>query len=147
MINNTAHQSCLEKQLAVKALFEGCANSQMKYEKIIELGRKLPAYPSEFKTPHHLVKGCQSTLYLYAQLKEGKVQFQAYSEALISSGLAALLLLIYNDESPETILTCSPAVFEQLDLQQSLSPSRSNGLASLLQRMKQEALNFLVPKK
>ena len=115
-----------------------------KYEKIIELGRQLPAYPFEYKTPDRLVKGCQSAMYLHTQLVDGRIQFLAFSEALISSGLAALLLTVYNDESPEAILTCPPDFLEELGIHGSLSPGRSNGLASLFQRMKQEALNFLM---
>lgn len=144
MLNSTVFDSCLEKQQNAKLLFSGCDTPQQKYEKIIELGRQLPVYPFEYKTPDRLVKGCQSAMYLHAQLVDGKIQFQAFSEALISSGLAALLLIVYNDESPEAVLTCPPDFLEELGIHGSLSPGRSNGLASLFQRMKQEALNFLM---
>jgi cysteine desulfuration protein SufE len=144
MLNPAVFESCLEKQQRIKRLFSDCDTPQKKYEKIIELGRLLPAYPIEFKTPDRLVKGCQSAMYLRTQLHEGKVHFQAFSEALISAGLAALLLAIYNDEPPEAVLACPPAIFDELGIYGSLSPSRSNGLSSLFQRMKQEALNFLI---
>jgi cysteine desulfuration protein SufE len=144
MLNSLTFDSCLEKQQRLKSLFSDCDTPQKKYEKIIELGRQLPAYPLELKTPEHLVKGCQSAMYLHTQLIDGKVQFLAFSEALISSGLAALLLAVYNDESPEAILSCPPDFLEELGIHGSLSPGRSNGLASLFQRMKQEALNFLM---
>lgn len=136
--------SCLVKQQRVKQLFEECATPEKKYEKLIELGRNLPRYPNELKTPDLLVKGCQSEMYLHAELLEGKVHFQAYSEALISAGIAALLLAVYSDEPPHAILTCAPRYLEELGIMNSLSPGRSNGLASLFQRMKQEALKFLV---
>lgn len=136
--------SCQGKQQQVKFLFRECVTSEQKYEKIIELGRQLATYPSEFKTPEHLVKGCQSTMYIRAQLMNGKMHFQAYSEALISAGLIALLLSIYNDEPPEVILTYPPQFLEELGINSSLSPGRANGLASLLQRMKKEALDFLM---
>jgi cysteine desulfuration protein SufE len=136
--------SCLEKQRRLKEQFSLCTSSQQKYEKIIEMGRQLPAYPIELKTSEYSVKGCQSTMYLATSLEGGKIQFQAYSEALISAGLAALLIAIYQDESPEVILTCPPSVLEELSIHGSLSPGRSNGLASLFQRMKQDALKFLV---
>jgi cysteine desulfuration protein SufE len=144
MIDHAIFASCLIKQHKVKLLFDGCTHPEQKYRKIIELGRRLAPYPAEFKTPEHLVKGCQSAMYLYSQLADGKVQFHAFSEALISAGLAALLLAVYHDESPDAILTCPPRFLEELGIQDTLSPGRSNGLASLFQRMKQEALNFLI---
>ncbi|MBS0620827.1 MAG: SufE family protein [Verrucomicrobia bacterium] len=136
--------SCMAKQEALSALFKGCKTPDERYLRIIEMGRSLPPYPAEYQTPSHLVKGCQSTLYLHAKLLDGKVFFQAYSEALISAGLAAILLAIYNGEPPEAILQCPPQILEDLQISSSLSPSRSNGLASLLLKMKQEALKFLV---
>lgn len=146
MQDNTFFQSCLSKQQKIKEVFAGCSTPQMKYEKIIELGRNLPPYPADLKTPGRLVKGCQSQMYLFTSFSEGKILFQSYSEALISAGLAALLLAVYNDEPPETILSCPPDFLEELGIHGSLSPSRSNGLSSLFLRMKQEALNFLVSK-
>ncbi len=139
-------ETCQAKQHQAKLLFEGCATPQHKYEKIIELGRKLSPFPPELKTPERLVKGCQSAMYLSTQIVNGKIQFLAHSEALISAGLAALLLFVYNDESPETILACPPRFLDELGIHDSLSPGRSNGLASLFQRMKKEALDFLLKK-
>jgi cysteine desulfuration protein SufE len=136
--------SFIAKQNEVKKIFYGCITPEQKYEKIIELGRQLAPYPFEFKTPDRLVKGCQSAMYLHTQLINGKIHFHAYSEALISAGLAALLLAVYNGEPLETILSCPPCFLEELGLHNSLSPGRANGLASLFQRMKKEALNFLI---
>ena len=136
--------SCLGKQQQLKQLFSCCPSSQQRYEKIIELGRTLEPYQKDLKTPSHLVSGCQSVMYLDAQMQGGKVRFLAYSEALISAGLAAVLLFVYNDETPETILTCPPLFLEELGISASLSPSRSNGLASLFKTMQQRSLNFLV---
>lgn len=137
-------ETCLKKQSEVKQLFASCSTPQEKYEKIIELGRQLPAYPTELKTQDAIVKGCQSTMYLHAELKEGRMQFQAQSDALISAGLAALLLAVYHDEPPDAVLACPPRFLDELGIMNSLSPSRSNGLASLFQRMKQEALKLIL---
>lgn len=136
--------SCLQKQFQLKKIFNACACMQKKYEKIIELGKSLPPYPEEFKTPSHLVPGCQSILYLHAEFSNGKIHFQTFSEALISAGLAALLLFVYNDESPETILKCPPQFLEEIGISANLSPSRSNGLASLFKKMQQISLNYLM---
>jgi cysteine desulfuration protein SufE len=137
--------SCIHKQQKIKYLFAHCLTAESKYEKIIELGRRLPAYPPELKTSDRLVKGCQSEMYLSTSLnKDGTVSFQAHTDALISAGLAALLLLAYSEESPETILGCPPSFLEELGIHGSLSPSRSNGLSSLFMRMKQDVLKFLI---
>jgi cysteine desulfuration protein SufE len=131
----------------VKSLFAACFTAAQKYEKIIELGRQLTPYPLELKTPDRLVKGCQSAMYLHVEMIDNKLFFQAHSEALISAGLAALLLKVYHGEPPEAILGCPPQFLEDLGIYGALSPGRANGLASLFQRMKQEALNFLMLRK
>ncbi len=136
-------QSCLIKQGKVKLLFSSCLTAEQKYTKIIELGRKLPPFPPSLKTEENLVKGCQSRMYLHSTLSDGKVFFQLDSEALISAGLGALLIFVYHEESPDAILSCPPLFLEELEIHKSLSPSRSNGLASLFLRMKKEALKFL----
>ena len=136
--------SCIDRQQKLKLLFAGCTTPELKYEKIIALGRQLPPFPQELKLPGCLVKGCQSQMYLHSTLIDGRVRFQVFSEALISSGLAALLLAVYNDESPETVLGCPPLFLEELAIHGSLSPGRSNGLSSLFLRMKQDAVNFLI---
>ncbi len=136
--------SCLTKQRQAVALFEGCHTTEKKYEKIIELGRRLAPYPIEFKTPERLVKGCQSAMYLHAQMDNGKIQFKASCDALISAGLAALLFAVYHDEPPHALLLCPPKFLDELGIHSALSPGRANGLASLHQRMKKEALEFLI---
>ncbi|MES2122787.1 MAG: SufE family protein [Chlamydiota bacterium] len=135
--------SCLKKQDALVKLFEECASIEMRYEKIIEMGRALPAYPKEFESQENLVEGCQSVMHLHSWIQEGKIHFLARSEALISAGLAALLIFVYSDEPPEALLTCPPRFLAQLNIPASLSPSRSNGLASLHRKMQSDALKFL----
>ena len=137
-------QSCLLKQAKVKALFASCSTPEQKYMKLIELGRSLPPLNASFKTEENLVKGCQSRMYLHATVVEGKIFFQIDADALISEGLGALLLLVYQEEPPEALLSCPPTFLEELEIQKSLSPNRASGLASLFLRMKQEALKFLV---
>lgn len=135
-------ESCLEKQQQVKNLFASCTSEEKKYEKIIELGRRQLPLPSEDKTPENLVKGCQSTMYLKSKLENGRVYFVADSDALISAGLAAVLLQVYNGETPEAILKCPPTYLEELGISASLTPNRANGLYSIHLRMKQDALKL-----
>lgn len=146
MPDSKVFTSCLRKQAEIQNVFAPCTTPEQLYEKIIELGRTLPSYPKELKTPEWIVKGCQSVMYLHAEIQEGKLHFQAASEALISAGLASLLLFVYQDESPETILFCPPTFLETLGIHTILSPGRSNGLANLFQQMKQAALRALLPK-
>ena len=136
-------ESCLEKQQHLLALFDTCRSTEARYEKIIELGRQLPLFDSKYKLPEYLVHGCQSQMYLRTEAREDKLFFTAVSDALISAGLAAILLIVYSEESAETILGCPPNYLEKLGLKTSLTPSRSNGLYSIHLRMKQEALRFL----
>lgn len=136
--------SCLAKQARIKEAFTGCKSRDERYEKIISLGRALKPLSSDHKLPENLVQGCQSQMYLYAIMKDGLVHFEAESDALISNGLAALLLAVYSEEPAEVILRCAPDYLEELGIAASLTPNRANGLYSLHLRMKQAALQFLV---
>jgi cysteine desulfuration protein SufE len=136
--------SCLEKQNRVKALFGQCLTEEAKYEKIIELGRQHSPLSPDYKIPENIVKGCQSIVYLHSHMQGDSVMFEAESEALISSGLAMILIQVYSGETPETILKCPPSYLEELGISASLTPNRANGLYSIHLRMKQEALKFLL---
>jgi cysteine desulfuration protein SufE len=119
-------------------------NTQERYQALMEMGKQLPPFPESEKTPNKIVPGCQSTLYLSASLQDGKLFFEASADALISAGLAALLIAIYSGESPETILQRAPDIIRELGISSSLSPNRSNGLTNIYLRMKQEALMQIV---
>ena len=137
-------RTCLEKQKEVKNLFSDCSTEEEKYLKIIEIGRESTPLASKYKVPENIVQGCQSTLYLRSYMADGVVMFHAESDALISSGLAALLIRVYSGETAETIIKCPPDFLEELNIHASLTPNRANGLYSLHLRMKQEALKFLL---
>lgn len=132
-----------KKSEEIRQKFLSLPSAEARYSALIELGKALKPYPESLKTADRIVKGCQSTLYLAASLEEGKIFFSASSDALISAGLAALLLSVYNGESPETILTCPPTFLSEIGIMASLSLNRSNGLAHIHLRMKQLALQFL----
>jgi cysteine desulfuration protein SufE len=104
-----------------------------RYQYIIDLGRRLPEFPESEKTDANKIRGCQSQVWFVASMNGDRLHFQATSDAAIVSGLIAVLLRIYNDRIPQDILD-SPADFvTALKLEQHLSPTRSNGLASMLQ--------------
>lgn len=137
-------ESCLAKQKAIKQLFNACPTEEAKYQKIIEFGRQLPSLDPAYQVPENIVKGCQSTMYLRSYWSNNGIAFEAQSDALVSAGLAALLLNVYNGESPETILKCPPTYLEELGISTSLTPNRANGLYSIHLRMKQDALKLLI---
>lgn len=119
----------------IKALFQEQSTDKEKYELILDLGRSLTALKTEAKTDNNRVEGCQSTTYLTAQYIEGKMHFQAESDALISAGLAALLIKIYDLESPETIRQNPPDFLKEVDLHNILSPLRASGMGQMYLKM------------
>jgi cysteine desulfuration protein SufE len=138
------HLNYEKKQAEIKDLFAYCKTPEETYKKIIELGKKQSCFPMEERINENLVPGCQSIMYLHAFFDGRLMHFQAESEALISNGLAALLIKVYDQEYPETVLQCPPNFIEELNITASLSPGRSNGLSSLYLKMKQKALKALV---
>lgn len=137
-------ETCLKKQHFVKELFLACPTEEAKYEKIIALGQKQTPLSPAYKTIDHLIKGCQSQVYLHSYWKDDCIVFETEADALISAGLAALLTQVYSSETPETILKCPPTYLDELGISTSLTPSRANGLYSIHLRMKQDALKMLV---
>ena len=137
-------ETCIHKQDKIKQEFSTCKTQEEVYQKIIFLGRALPPLAPDHKIPENLVKGCQSQMFLHTTSKDEKVHFIAESDALISSGLAALLVRAYSGETPECILKCPPNFLEELSIPSILTPNRANGLYSLHLRMKQEALKLIV---
>ena len=127
-----------EKQHRLISIFLNLSLEE-KYEKIITMGRALPILPPSARSEKNLVRGCQSLLYLDTELRGDLIYFNADSEALISKGLAALLIEVYSGESPEALFKEPPFFLKEIGLHQALSPARSNGLASLFKKMQEEA--------
>ena len=138
---------CLQRQAELLERFSSLPDERSRYELIMQMGRDLAkSSRKELVQPTNLVNGCQSEVFLCTTLIEKKIFFECYSEALISSGLVALLFFIYQGENPDTILTCPPTCFEQMGIHTSLTPGRANGLASIYLRMKQDTLSLLLNK-
>jgi cysteine desulfuration protein SufE len=133
-----------ERVARIKEKFLSLHDPEDRYTYLIELGRAAPPFPHELRTAENIVPGCQSVLYLHTCFHEEKLFFTAHSEALISAGLAALLIAAYSDTSPQTILLNPPLFLQEIGLFASLSPHRSNGLASIYVRMKQEAMKHIL---
>jgi cysteine desulfuration protein SufE len=114
-----------------------------RYQYIIDLGRRLPEFPDELRSEENRIRGCQSQVWFVPEQKDGRLHFQAISDAAIVSGLIALLLRIYSGRTPQDILDTPPDFVTALQLEAHLSPTRSNGLSSMLaaiRRFAEEAL-------
>jgi len=131
-----------EKQDRIVREFELLENWPERYKYLIKLGQKLEPLPDEFKVEENLVRGCQSQVWLVTDLEDSKVIFKADSDAAITKGLVALMVRFYSDEDPDTILTTSPEFIKKIGLQEHLSPTRSNGLASMVKQMKIYAMAY-----
>ncbi len=136
----------ITKLSQLKKEFSECKESESVYHKIMDYGKKLPFFDPAWKIDDNLVQGCQSLMYLHTRVEDKKLYFSADSDALISKGLASILIYLYSGESAETILKNPPTFLEEIGIVGSLTPGRANGLAGLYLRMQQEALKVLMSK-
>jgi cysteine desulfuration protein SufE len=114
-----------------------------KYEHLIELGKTLPPFNEKNKTEPHLIQGCQSRVWLDAAYEDGKVTFTADSDAIITKGIVSLLVRVFSGQSPQAIIDANLEFINQIGLKENLSPTRANGLLSMVKQMKMYALVFL----
>lgn len=110
-----------------------------KYEYLIELGKNLGDFPEEKKTEDRLIKGCQSRVWLDCEVKDGRLFFTADSDAIITKGIISLLIGVYSGRTPEEIASDDFSFVEQIGLKENLSPTRANGLVSMISTIKQLA--------
>ncbi|MGE0561277.1 MAG: SufE family protein [Flavobacteriales bacterium] len=115
-----------------------------KYEHIIELGKDLPLIDDKYKVEENLIKGCQSRVWLHAELVDGKINFTADSDAIITKGIVGLIIRVFSGHTPKEITETELFFIDQIGLQEHLSPTRSNGLLSMLKQIKMYALAFQV---
>lgn len=111
-----------------------------KYEHIIELGKDLPIIKEEFKLEENLIKGCQSRVWLNAEVKNGEISYTADSDAIITKGIIALLVRVLNNQDAKEIVEAKLGFIDEIGLKEHLSPTRSNGLVSMIKQMKVYAL-------
>ena len=114
-----------------------------RYQYLIDLGRRLPEFPEADRVDDNKIRGCQSQVWFVAEKKDDRLEFRAISDAAIVSGLIALLLRIYSGKKPQDILDTPPRFVEALQLEAHLSPTRSNGLASMLKAIRNFATGAL----
>jgi cysteine desulfuration protein SufE len=124
--------------------FEMFDDWMQKYEHLIDLGKSLPVINEEFKTDDKLIKGCQSRVWMHSELKDGKVYFTADSDAIITKGMVALMIRVLSGHTPDEIINSKLDFVEKIGLTKHLSPTRSNGLLSMIKQMKLDALAYKV---
>lgn len=110
-----------------------------KYEYLIELGKSLAPYPEEKKTDDRLIKGCQSRVWLDTEFTGGTLRFSADSDAVITRGIISLLISVYSGRTPAEILSDDFSFLETIGLKENLSPTRANGLLSMIETIRQKA--------
>lgn len=113
-----------------------------KYNYIIELGKDLPMIDPQFKTEEFLISGCQSQVWLHPDMRDGKLYFSADSDAIITKGIVNLLIRVLSGHTPQEILDNDLAYIDAIGLKNHLSPTRSNGLASMIKQIKLYALAY-----
>ncbi|WP_299714031.1 SufE family protein [uncultured Tenacibaculum sp.] len=111
-----------------------------RYEYIIELGKSLPIIDDEYKLDENLIKGCQSKVWMHSEIDTDKIKFTADSDAILTKGIVALLLRVYSDQTPKAILEADTNFIDEIGLKEHLSPTRANGLVSMVKQIKMYAI-------
>ena len=129
-----------EKQIVDE--FENFDDWLEKYNYLIEMGKDLPMIDPKYKIKQNLITGCQSSVWLHAEYKDGKVYFSADSDAVITKGIVNMLIRVMSGQTPEAIMSAKLDFIDEVGLKEHLSPTRSNGLVSMIKQMKMYALAF-----
>ncbi|MGK9370099.1 SufE family protein [Melioribacter sp. Ez-97] len=131
-----------EKQKQLVEEFEQYTDWEERYKHLIELGRQMPEMKEELKIDKYKLDGCQSQVWIKAELKDGRIYFEADSDAAIVKGLIALLLKVYSGHTPDEILSNPPEFLKQIGIDKHLSPTRKNGLAAMMKQIQMYAVAF-----
>ena len=113
-----------------------------RYEYMIDLGKSLPIIDEQLKTDDRIIKGCQSKVWLNAELKDDKIVFTADSDAIITKGIIAILIRVFSNQKPEDILNSTTDFIDEIGLKEHLSPTRANGLVSMIKQLKLYAVAY-----
>ncbi len=120
--------------------FEMFEDWMERYEHLIELGKSLPIIDEQYKVDENIIKGCQSKVWLHSELQGDKIHYSADSDAILTKGLVALLLRVFTDQTPKDILAANTDFIDEIGLKEHLSPTRANGLVSMLKQIKLYAI-------
>jgi cysteine desulfuration protein SufE len=117
-----------------------------RFQYVIDLGKTLPLIAAEFKTDENTIKGCQSKVWLHSELQNGKIVFTADSDAIITKGIIAILIRVFSNQTPDDILSANTDFVDEIGLKEQLSPTRANGLVSMIKQIKMYALAYSAQK-
>jgi cysteine desulfuration protein SufE len=134
--------SIKEKQLELVNDFKEIIEWDDRYVKIISMGRNLPEFPEEHRIEKNKIGGCQSQVWIHAELQDGKIFFQADSDAMIVKGLISMLINVYSGHSPEEILATPPDFLNEIGIDKHLSLTRKNGLGSMIKQIQMFAVAY-----
>ena len=121
------------------AMFE---DWEERYQYMIDLGKTLPLIDEQFKTEDHIIKGCQSKVWVHAELDNDKLQFTADSDAIITKGIIAILIRAFSNQKPKDIIDANTDFIDEIGLKEHLSPTRANGLVSMIKQLKLYAIAY-----
>lgn len=113
---------------------------EQKYEHLIELGKSLPLIDAKYKTEEHIIKGCQSKVWLHSEIVDEKIVYTADSDAIITKGMVALMIRVLSNQTADDIISADVNFINTIGLKEHLSPTRANGLLSMIKQMKLDAL-------
>ena len=128
-----------EEIIAEFAMFD---DWMQRYEYMIELGKSLPLIDEQYKTNDNLIKGCQSKVWIHADLKDDKIVFTADSDAIITKGIIAILIRVFSNQHPKDIIEANTGFIDDIGLKEHLSPTRANGLVSMIKQIKMYAIAY-----
>jgi cysteine desulfuration protein SufE len=117
-------------------------NWEERYQYMIDLGKTLPLIDEQYKTKEHIIKGCQSKVWVHAEMNNGKVEFTADSDAIITKGIIAILIRVFSNQSPKAIIEANTDFIDKIGLKEHLSPTRANGLVSMIKQLKMYAIAY-----
>ena len=132
--------SKIQKELVAE--FSFFEDWMQRYEHMIDLGKSLPLIKEKYKTDDNIIKGCQSKVWMHAELEEKKLIFTADSDAIITKGIIAILIRVFSKQHPDEILNADTKFIDQIGLKEHLSPTRANGLVSMIKQIKMYALAY-----
>ncbi len=142
-INLPPSEEILATQAEIVDVFSLFDDWTDRYQYIIDLGRKLPDLTAEQKTEENRLKGCQSQVWIVTENRDGRLHYDAISDSAIVSGLIALMLQVYSDRRPAEIIATPPEFIKQIELEDHLSPTRSNGLNAMVRQIRQFAIEAM----
>ncbi len=117
-------------------------NWEERYQYMIDLGKTLPLIDEQYKTDEYIIKGCQSRVWVHAEMKGDKVVFTADSDAIITKGIIAILLRVFSNQHPKDIIEANTDFIDKIELKEHLSPTRANGLVSMIKQLKMYAIAY-----